>query len=58
MKKIIIAIALIFGVTQLAMAQMKEGKIVYERKINMWRMITDPEMRTRIPEFRTSQFEL
>jgi GLPGLI family protein len=37
---------------------MKEGKIVYERKINMWKMITDPEMRTRIPEFRTSQFEL
>jgi GLPGLI family protein len=40
------------------MAQMKEGKIVYERKINMHRMITDPEMRARIPEFRTSQFEL
>jgi len=58
MKKFILVFALIFGMTQLVMAQMKEGKIVYERKINMYRMITDPEMRARIPEFRTSQFEL
>lgn len=58
MKKFILVLALIFGMTHLAMAQMKEGKIVYERKINMYRMITDPEMRSRIPEFRTSQFEL
>jgi GLPGLI family protein len=58
MKKIILAVAFIFASMNLAMAQMKEGKIVYERKINMYRMITDPEMRTRVPEFRTSQFEL
>ncbi len=58
MKKFILAVALIFGMNHLTMAQMKEGKIVYERKINMYRMITDPEMRARIPEFRTSQFEL
>lgn len=58
MKKFILAVALIFGMNYLTMAQMKEGKIVYERKINMYRMITDPEMRARIPEFRTSQFEL
>jgi len=58
MKKFILAVALIFGMNHLSMAQMKEGKIVYERKINMYRMITDPEMRARIPEFRTSQFEL
>ena len=34
-------------------AQVKEGKIIFERKTNMRRMITDPEMRARIPEFRT-----
>jgi len=58
MKKI--SIALLVGLFAFigANAQMKEGKIVYERKINMWKMITDPEMRTRIPEFRTSQLEL
>ncbi|MEN9381877.1 MAG: hypothetical protein RI940_758 [Bacteroidota bacterium] len=58
MKKMSIALLVgLFALTA-ANAQMKEGKIVYERKINMWKMITDPEMRTRIPEFRTSQFEL
>ena len=39
-------------------AQMKEGKISYEQKVNMHRFITDPEMRARIPEFRTDKFEL
>jgi GLPGLI family protein len=58
MKKIILSIAVIAIAITTASAQMKEGKIVYERKINMHRMITDPEMRARIPEFRTSQFEL
>jgi GLPGLI family protein len=57
MKKIITLFVVTLCVTS-AMAQMKEGKIVYERKINMYRMITDPEMRARVPEFRTSQFEL
>ena len=58
MKKITIAFLLGLFAMVSANAQMKEGKIVYERKINMWKMITDPEMRTRIPEFRTSEFEL
>ncbi len=58
MKKITIVFILFFGLTNLVMAQMKEGRIVYERKVNMYRMITDPEMRARVPEFRTSQFEL
>jgi len=39
-------------------AQVKEGKLIFERKTNMRRMITDPEMRARIPEFRTEKFEL
>jgi len=58
MKKISIALFVGLFAFVAANAQMKEGKIVYERKINMWKMITDPEMRTRIPEFRTSQLEL
>jgi len=58
MKKVSIALFIGLFAFVAANAQMKEGKIVYERKINMWKMITDPEMRTRIPEFRTSEFEL
>lgn len=58
MKKIIFGFGLVLLSTTSLLAQMKEGKIVYERKINMWRMITDPEMRTRVPEFRTANFEL
>lgn len=58
MKKIIIVFGLVLMSATSLLAQMKEGKIVYERKINMWRMITDPEMRTRVPEFRTANLEL
>ncbi len=58
MKKISIALLVGLFAFVAANAQMKEGKIVFERKINMWKMITDAEMRTRIPEYRTSQFEL
>ena len=58
MKKSLLAIVLCIGVLTSVSAQMKEGKIVYTQKINMYRMVTDPEMRARIPEFRTSQFEL
>ncbi len=58
MKKFTITILVAVFAFVAVNAQMKEGKIVYERKINMWKMITDPEMRTRIPEFRTSEFEL
>ena len=36
-------------------AQMKEGTIIYERKINMHKMIQDEQMRAMMPEFRTSK---
>ncbi|MFZ9146969.1 MAG: GLPGLI family protein [Sediminibacterium sp.] len=58
MKKIIFSLLLITCASISAIAQMKEGKISYERKVNMHRFITDPEMRARIPEFRTDKFEL
>jgi GLPGLI family protein len=58
MKKIIFSFLLLTSLSSAAIAQMKEGKISYERKINMHRFITDPEMKARIPEFRTDKFEL
>ena len=39
-------------------AQVKEGKLIFERKTNLYKMITDPEMRRNIPEFRSEKFEL
>ncbi len=58
MKKALFIMALALVSVTMVSAQMKEGKIVYERKVNMYRSITDPEMRARIPEFRTDKFEL
>jgi len=58
MRKIFLAITVMLVAITSSFAQVKEGKLIYERKINMYRMITDPEMRARIPEFRTEKFEL
>lgn len=57
MKKIVfgmIAIALFQG----AGAQIKEGKIIYEQKIDMHRRMQDEQMKAMIPQFRTSKYEL
>lgn len=58
MKKIQLAFALLVVLTTTVSAQMKEGKISYERKVNMHRSIPDPQMKSMIPEFRTDKFEL
>ena len=61
MKKIQLVLGLLIALTSLttvATAQMKEGKISYERKINMHRNLPDPQMKSMIPEFRTDKFEL
>jgi GLPGLI family protein len=61
MKKIQIVFGLLLALTSLstsATAQMKEGKISYERKINMHRNLPDPQMKSMVPEFRTDKFEL
>jgi len=58
MKKITTLACLMLGLSFFATAQIKEGKITYEQKVNMHRFITDPEMRARVPEFRTDKFEL
>jgi hypothetical protein len=57
MKKIIFSIAA-FLTAQGLFAQMKEGLIVYERKVNMHRRITDEQMKAMMPEFRTSNYQL
>jgi len=58
MRKIFLALTVILAAISSSFAQVKEGKLIFERKITMYRMITDPEMRARIPEFRTEKFEL
>ena len=54
---ILLVTMVVLSISQ-TMAQVKEGKLIFERKVNMHKMITDPEMRARIPEFRTDKFEL
>ena len=39
-------------------AQVTEGVIIYERKINMHRRIQDEQMRAMIPEFRATKHQL
>jgi GLPGLI family protein len=61
MKKIQLVFGLLIALTSIsinAKAQMKEGKISYERKINMHRNLPDPQMKSMIPEYRTDKFEL
>ena len=61
MKKIQLVLGLLISLTSLttfATAQMKEGKISYERKINMHRNLPNPQMKSMVPEFRTDKFEL
>ncbi len=41
-----------------ANAQVKEGTIVYERKTNMHKRITDEQMRAMVPEFNTTKHVL
>jgi GLPGLI family protein len=61
MKKIQLVLGLMIALISIstsANAQMKEGKISYERKINMHRNLPDPQMKSMVPEFRTDKFEL
>jgi GLPGLI family protein len=61
MKKIQLVLGLMIALISIstsAIAQMKEGKISYERKINMHRNLPDPQMKSMVPEFRTDKFEL
>jgi GLPGLI family protein len=57
MKKILLILCL--GSSLAGLAQMKEGRVVYERTMMFQRPVNmDPEMAKRIPQSRTEQFEL
>jgi len=43
---------------QLLHAQIKEGKIIYEQKIDLHRRMQDEQMKVMVPQFRTSKYEL
>jgi GLPGLI family protein len=59
MKKLLAAMIAITCL-QTVEAQLKEGKITYEQKVDMHRRIPaeNQQMRSMIPEFRTAKFEL
>jgi GLPGLI family protein len=57
MKKILFALLVISTAVN---AQVKEGKVVYERKTNLWKNLPPEadQMKSFIPEFNTSNLEL
>jgi GLPGLI family protein len=57
MKKILIAFTAMLS-TFVVAAQLKEGTIIYERKIDMHKRIADEQMRAMMPQFRTSKHQL
>lgn len=59
MKKLISILAALVCI-QAAEAQIKEGKITYEQKVDMYRRIPEDnqQLRSMMPQFRTSKFEL
>src|SRR5712691_5208544 len=56
--KQIVLTALLLITLQPVHAQVKEGRVVYERKVNMHRRLADESMKSMIPEFSTSKVEL
>jgi GLPGLI family protein len=57
MKKVVCLAAFLFCGAGL-FAQVHEGVIIYEQKVNMHRRIQDEQMKAMIPEFRTSKHQL
>jgi GLPGLI family protein len=57
MKRLLLLLAIALS-SQAIFAQQKQGTITYERKINIWKRITDEQMRAMIPEFSTSKHVL
>ncbi|MEO6720226.1 MAG: GLPGLI family protein [Ferruginibacter sp.] len=59
MKKLIAALLILTSV-QPAIAQVKEGKIIYEQKVDLHRRIPEDnqQMRSMIPPTRTTKFEM
>jgi len=57
MKKIVYLVSLLLSSSTL-FAQLHEGVITYERKINMHRRIQDEQVKAMVPEFRISKHQL
>jgi GLPGLI family protein len=57
MKNLLAVLISIFAL-QGTNAQLKEGKIVYEQKIDVHRRMQDEQMKAMVPQFRTSRFDL
>lgn len=57
MKKIFVFLTSIVSYVVLN-AQVKEGTIIYEQKVNMHKTIQDEQMKAMMPEFRTSKYQL
>jgi GLPGLI family protein len=57
MKRLLFSLSLL-STCIVAFAQQKEGTVVFERKINMYKMIQNEQMRSMMPEFRTSKHML
>lgn len=57
MKKLFFLLTASVSLTALS-AQVKEGTIYYEQKVNMYKTIQDEQMRAMIPEFRTTKYML
>lgn len=57
MKKVTFS-ALLFLSALYTKAQVTEGKIIYERKVNMHRRMTDESMKNMVPEFSTNKAQL
>ena len=58
--KTLLIVTVAFLVSQLAVAQVKDGKIIYERKVNMHKRLTGEQasMRNMVPEFSTFRMQL
>ncbi len=57
MKRLLFSLSLLTSCI-VAFSQQKEGTVVFERKINMYKMIQNEQMRSMMPEFRTSKHTL
>jgi GLPGLI family protein len=57
MKKVFLVITGFISITVLH-AQVKEGTIMYDQRVNLHKTIQDEQMKAMIPEFRTTKFML
>lgn len=57
MRKYLVVVTYFVCISHLS-AQIKQGTIIYERKINLWKRITDSDKRATIPEFKFTKHTL